>query len=528
LTANSALKEIPVQDVLKGKFRLNLPKTISTEFIKNLLLKSFWAFCQIGLGFKDLAPIHAKVCQVLESPTKRKLIVLPRGFFKSSIASIAYPLWKVCQNPNLRILLVAKSQINAAKRVRLIRTRGIEKNPLLQILFPFLLPKNRHKIPWSDEQTTVSRTIENMEGTFESAGINTALPSRHYDIIIADDIIAADSDEMTDQFILPSPIELRQAIGWHKMMDTLVTPPIDRATVIHIATRWDRQDVVNYILEKESDRYEIFIRGATNEKGESFFPSFYPIKTLNEIRQRLGSQMYSLMYDNIPLATSDHLIQQGQIQYFVKEPTNLYKAIGIDPAFSNKKTSSCSVILVTGMDQEGNVYILDYVAKQGLDPTQTINILFSFHQKYLPNRVGIEAVAYQGTLIHHVQKEMSKRNYRFAIEELKPKGVSKEVRIQKLQPLAEGGQIYVKPEQGELIKELYDYPASRSASYDLLDILAYLVDLLIPPSKKVERTINDLWSYESIMESLARKRRGDTFPYFNYSHKTTPKAPIFA
>jgi predicted phage terminase large subunit-like protein len=505
----------------------SLRDSVSPEFLKGILTKSLWAFCQIGLGFNDLGPIHAKICQILESPSKRKLIVIPRGFFKSSIASVAYPLWRTLKNPNLRILLVAKSQTNAAKRVRLIRTRGIEKNPLLTALFPFLLPKNRHKTPWNDEQTTIERSIENLEGTFESAGINTALPSRHYDIIIPDDIVAADSDEMTDQFLLPSPTELRQAIGWHKMLDTLLAPPIEKTTVVHIATRWDRQDVVNYILENEKENYEIFVRGATNLEGESLFPTLYPISVLNDLKKRLGSQMYSLMYDNIPLAVSDHLIQKGQIQYFTTEPSNLNKALGVDPAISEKKKASNSVVMVAGMDSEGNVYVLDYIVKKGLDPTETINALFSFHRKHLPRKTGIESVAYQGSLIHHTEKEMKKREYFFNIEELKPKGLDKGTRIQRIQPLAEAGQLFIRPEHGELLEELYDYPASRSATYDLLDILAYLIDLLIAPhQKKIVKEEMNLWSYENIMEELESKGRGK-LPFINHQ-KNTPKMEVFA
>ena len=70
--------------------------------------KSLFFLARAILGFHDLdAKIHLPICSELQNYKKhpKTIIVLPRDWFKSTLGSIAYPVWRVINNPNIRALI---------------------------------------------------------------------------------------------------------------------------------------------------------------------------------------------------------------------------------------------------------------------------------------------------------------------------------------------------------------------------------------------------------------------------------------
>jgi hypothetical protein len=79
---------------------------LEDEFTREIYRRDLFLFAYECLGFKDLTwHCHGPMIETLEAPTTRKLIVMPRGSLKSSICSIAYPIWQLMKNPNERILI---------------------------------------------------------------------------------------------------------------------------------------------------------------------------------------------------------------------------------------------------------------------------------------------------------------------------------------------------------------------------------------------------------------------------------------
>ena len=93
-----------------------------TEAIRTATKRSLFVLASCFMGYKDVTPnTHRPLIKALESPITRKLICVPRGSLKSSIGCVAYPIWLLLNNPNLRILIDSELFSNSATFLREIK-----------------------------------------------------------------------------------------------------------------------------------------------------------------------------------------------------------------------------------------------------------------------------------------------------------------------------------------------------------------------------------------------------------------------
>lgn len=94
-----------------------------------------------------------------------------------------------------------------------------------------------------------------------------------------------------------------------------------------------------------------------------------------------------------------------------------------------------------GTHSDENYYVLDLV-RDRLNLAERTRMLFDWHRKWKPMRVGYEKVSMQAD-IEHIKSEMENQQYRFHIVTLEPKNVSKKERIRRLVPLFEQHKIWL-------------------------------------------------------------------------------------
>ncbi|MBU2052494.1 hypothetical protein KKH13_04795 [Patescibacteria group bacterium] len=252
--------------------------------LRKQCLRDLFSYCVGVLGYDDITEsLHGKLCSFLAKPGDRKQVTLPRSYVKTWICSIAYPQWVTLPReqedefpyhkawedrfwqlgPNMRVLVASYVISNAEKMIGLIR-KTYENNPALQILFPEVIPINFNKTRWSNESACISRSENFTESTFESAGIGGASISRHYDLIIEDDLVYAKKDDLSGKELQPGQEDMDKAIGWHKLSHSLLVPG-KHTRIYNIGTRWAKHDLVDYIWTNEPS-YDIFHRGCVDLK----------------------------------------------------------------------------------------------------------------------------------------------------------------------------------------------------------------------------------------------------------------------
>lgn len=144
------------------------------EQIATLGKKNLYFLCKVLLGYDRLTPtLHREVCNMVEYPGySRKLIMIPRGHFKSTIATKGRSIQWVLQNPNERVLIVSATATNAERFLRHIEAQ-FEQNALFRWVYPEILPE-LSKTTWSTKEAIVKRTQSFPEPTFDTAEIGRA------------------------------------------------------------------------------------------------------------------------------------------------------------------------------------------------------------------------------------------------------------------------------------------------------------------------------------------------------------------
>lgn len=472
---------------------------------------SFFFFARAILGNKDLdKDIHRPICLKLQNfrKSRRVIVILPRDWFKSTICSIAYPIWRAIKNPNVRILVTQNTFSNACKKLQSIKMI-FEKNELFRYLYPEILPTDCG--PWSKECLTVNRTAAHPEGTFEAAGTGTAVTSRHYDLIIEDDTVSPEKAALKGELQQPTQLEIEKAIGWHRVAYPLLLHPT-RSQRLVVGTRWAVNDLIGWIL-KNSPEFELMTRSA-RENGKAVWDRFDD-EVLTQLEAKAGPYMFKALYLNEPTDALNQVFKRNWIRYYQTLPKSKSKLLyctSVDPAAEDIDGTSdpdYNVVVTTCLNViDGHIYVTK-IDRRRMNPGELVDAIMAHNREFHPLVVKIEGIAYQRTLCYWLQKRMDKLGEQFYVQAIKSHGsFSKEDRIRAVQPFFNAGFVHITTAMEELERELLSFP--RGAHDDILDALSMQVDFWTEEAdarkeEVEEKLLNNPLSGASIIEELVER-----------------------
>jgi predicted phage terminase large subunit-like protein len=471
----------------------------------------FFYFCKFILNNNLMQEQpHREMCDFIVSENKlKKLINVPRGGFKSTVLSVGYSLWQITKNPNIRILLTCLSLDNAKEYLGEIK-QHIEHNELFKALYGDLKPKDKGQ--WRAEDINVSsRTrVQGKEATVTVGGINQSKVGMHYDLIIMDDVLDGDTVNTSDQ--------IQKTLRQYRLMLSILDPG---CKLIIIGTRYHFYDLYGHIQEHEPNNYDILVKTCWDGPDGYWFPTRLTKEFLAEQKYAQGSTHFANQYENNPLSSDNAIFPPSVIKYYKEEelPKELRHYILTDAAVSLKDEADFTVAMVVAVDQFNNVYVRD-PWRGKVVPSDFINIVFDrvvLYNVHMEGCVTLETNTMQQIYRHFFAAEMEKRKFFFPIHELKPNStVSKERKIQGLQPWFERGKILIKEEHVDLMNEITRFPKSKHD--DLVDALSGILEVMTPadhvePDKWQELirsgklTANEVLVWKGLEEATSPKKR---------------------
>jgi predicted phage terminase large subunit-like protein len=469
---------------------------------------------------------HFALCNYIQDVSKgrRKVLLVPRDTYKSTIGSKSLPLWILIQDEfcglpgrEHRILLCSHSGDNAKKQIKSIRQQ-VERNQILHWLYPELIP-DFGRTTWTDSNLLFPREGSYGEDTIESAGIDTHLVSRHYTVQIKDDL--------EDKASYESPTIRKRVKDFYRSAESLFVDE-QQAYDLLIGTRWGHDDVYADIQKNESDTYQFLVRPLhwtraeleadleeakrsgdppvwnmdpdefAPEYGKTyyFFEELFPAASCKRIRQKQGTFMYSMLYLNNPKNPELAEFNENDLRWFVFDDegnlvlehadgthevvpfAGLRRVCFWDPAMSEaeQKKNARNAMIVMFKDQKGRLFIPEAYAERK-NPTLLFSKFISFHQRYELHQAAIEDVGFQRTLKFPLFYAMREVNYTFSVTEQAPIA-SKHARIRTLAPYVEAHMVYLRkgaPGIKDLVDELKSFPIAGTV--DLLDAAAACLPL---------------------------------------------------
>lgn len=418
-------------------------------------------------------PVSTEYVKKCEGKLK-KLVMLPRGSFKSSIVTKCLPLWLLWHNQNLRIMIDSEVLGNAKKYLFAIKDL-IDNNQMLRLICTdeqgnYLLEGNL-KIAggWTDEQIIMKhRTKMGLkEPSIYCAGVDNAQTGMHPDVILMDDLVSERNVGTSGQ--------IEKVKDHYRFSLSLLEPG---GLQVVIGTRYHMADLYGDLLE--IDTFETMIRPAITDEGDLYFPARLTREFLDSMRKEQGSYIFNCQYLLNPIDDSNAVFKKEHIQYYDKLPPIVERHILIDLAISQKETADYTVIMCVGVTADKKIYVIEYT-RDRLTPDETINEIFNMYDKHKQHgnikSVSIETVAFQKAMVYFIRNEMRRRGVYLPLKELRA-DKDKHRRIGALQPLFENGDVYMKITHKELENELLEFPYSKHD--DLGDCLAYILQVLRP------------------------------------------------
>lgn len=412
---------------------------------------------------------------------KRLMVFMPPRHGKSEIISVQFPSWLIGRNRDRHIIEASYSGELAVDFGR--QVRNIVAGQDFQKVFS--------NVTLAEDSQAKGKWNTNGRGAYNAVGIGGATTGKGADYLLIDDPVKnrqeADSQVIRDTHW-----------GWYR--STARTRLSPNGAIVLVMTRWHDDDLAGRILSQGSEKWDILNLPAIAEqdeflrkKGDALWANHFTTGLLQEIKEDIGLYEWASLYQQQPISSENQEFKKSWFQEreFVEiQKLSTRNYLTIDTAISQKDSADYTGICENFVDRENFWNIRAW--RQRLNPTDLIDLIFTRHQEFKYEAIGIEKTIYLDALKPFLDAEMRKRNKFLPIVELHHNQTAKEIRIRGLIPRYESRSIFhLKGECKDLEDELLRFP--KATHDDISDAVAYQLQIAVNrfdiEKKKEERGI---------------------------------------
>lgn len=233
-------------------------------------------------------------------------------------------------------------------------------------------------------------------------------------------------------------------------------------------------------------KWSVCYKKSISSDGTLLFPERLTKEFLDSQRRIMGSYLFANQYQNECISEEDKNFKSHWLRYYTELPKNTHTFVFIDPAIGQKDNNDYTGLVIVDVDSEG-LWYLRLAKRFRLNPTQIVNLCFEINNKYKPNCIGVEVVAYQEALLYLLDERMRMFNTVLPVKGIRRSNVSKETRILGLVPRFEWGKLLIGQGFTDFEDEYNSFP--RGSHDDLLDALASIDEIAFYPEKHKEKDI---------------------------------------
>lgn len=452
-------------------------KRMGNELLRRLIIEKnrIDILATAILGY-EIQPFHMRMLQFqFEHPDSLQLAF--RGSGKTTTCTVVKSIHLLCKDRDLRILLASKNKGNSEGFLKEIKGHLESNEKLIEVFGEFYDPAKVAK--WDNSEIeVVGRTRVMKEASITCVGIESAIVSKHYDVIISDDLVDEDNSRTRH-------MRDKTKTFYYQTLDPTLMPPDPKRQHVgehhRLGTRYHFDDLYGH-LEANELKGHTSVTQALDTNGNSPWEERYPAAWFQKKKLRSGTIIFNAQYQCDTEAMKgeifqyDHCIQLDTSEWPNEEDLFIFQ--GVDLAIKAGEENDKFAIATIGVKgkimcgkEPDAVYILDWYEDHVRFPQQRPKII-SAYDKWSPIQTGFEANGYQLAQLANVKEERpSFRGIPIYTDK------DKVTRAWKRAPLFESGKVFFKKGvHGPLIDKLIIFPNDGKDIFDAID-LAILVSM---------------------------------------------------
>jgi phage terminase large subunit-like protein len=371
------------------------------------------------LGY-DLRDHHAAYAEymrrVRQRKRKRGLLLAPRGSGKSTICNTCYVVLRLLQDPNLKILIGSRTMEQAMAFLSAIKG-NFEKEQVIEVFGDMRGPK------WDEKAIDiVGGDRGHKEHSIHVAGADGSVVSKHFDIIIADDLVEEKNAktelqrETVRKFFYKSLLPCLKSGGELWVLGTKYHPE-DLYTHLDEKDLTFKNSIVVFpgVFDKETGEMVDLVQREDGtfevpEHATVWDPEGFPEEEVCSRRAGMTQGDFESQYQNRSDMLRGDFFDADTFQYYTESPKQLIRQYdlavwtGVDLAISESDQADEFAIVTVGIERATmHVYILDYLSGR-FDFDKQMDLVEENFANWDPVHTFIETNAYQAALQQSVVK----------------------------------------------------------------------------------------------------------------------------
>jgi predicted phage terminase large subunit-like protein len=439
--------------------------------------------------YRPWGDIHKEFFTALDDDRNRfTVIAAPRGFGKTTIDSVAFPLRKILFQQCRFVVLFSCTHAMAAQNVKNLG-RELAGNQDIKAVFGELQGPI-----WSlgrgHLETTTGITIVAKGANQQTRGLLEG--ESRPDLVIIDDL------EDSEPFRLGDPTNYLVKIKDWFYADLMGALANEGVRVVYVGTVLHENSLLEELLndpEWASVRLEL-----CDDELRTNYPAFMTteqVKTLYAKFEGRGmADVFAREYRNRPISKEHAVFKQRFFKRWSDEDSpfaiaDLDKVVIVDPAKTANTRSAYTAIVGWGYDQKtGRLYLLSCINER-MHPEEIVEQTCNMAMQLGTHNIAVEVTSLHEFITYPFNAVLAKRGLPPIIE-LQARG-NKLERIRQLAPFYRTGVVYHHPQDdisASLEAQLLSFP--RSKWLDVADASAYLIELLHLGNKFADSDIDEL------------------------------------
>lgn len=440
--------------------------------------------------------VHGKIFELIDSPDNKVAIAAPRGWGKTSIVALAFMARWILFNHTSFICYINKSHDAASLQTENLRRELVTNKEIKAFFGDF---KSREVKNSEFEEVFSKKAWVAYDTLIWPRGAGQQIRG----VLFKNDrpgLIVI--DDLEDPQKIENP-DIRK--GWYEWLYADVIKSVPRLhknwKIVYIDTLKHEDSVLQKLLD--SNEWKSVRLEACDDDFNPTAPHFMSKKDIEtEWQQHIDAGQTDVFFRelrNLPISTKDSAFRREYFHYYnippdkhlqegdlkttdmdVQQNKHIETVVILDPAKTVKIHSAESAIIGIGIDlASAKIYIRDAVSEK-MYPDEIYDAMFGMAQMLDAKVLGIEETSLNEFIKQPIKNEMFRRGTFFELIWLKARGgMKKEHRVKELVPYYRGGYIYHNASCATIRKleqQLLMFP--RSALWDLMDCLAYIIEML--------------------------------------------------